>query len=203
MSLSKNLLIIFYRNPELGRVKTRLAATLGDSNALAIYLRLVAHTRAITQNLSMYKRVCYSNYIDREDNWSNENYDKQLQIGKGLGDRLSYSVKIGFDQGYESVSVIGTDNLELSAALIENAFQKLKTHDAVIGPAKDGGYYLLGVRKFVPELFENKKWGTSSVFPDSIKDLLRVGLSYELLPVLNDIDTESDLPDEIRSKLMH
>lgn len=203
MSLSKNLLIIFYRNPELGKVKTRLAATLGDSHALAIYLRLVAHTRAITQNLSMDKRVCYSNYIDREDSWSNEYYDKQLQKGKELGDRLSYAVKSGFDQGYETVSVIGTDNLELSAALIEKAFEKLKTHDAVIGPAQDGGYYLLGVRKFVPELFDNKKWSTSSVCQDTLKDLQRVGLSYELLPVLNDIDTEFDLPDEIRSKLKH
>lgn len=201
MILNKNLLIIFYRNPELGRVKTRLAATIGDGNALAIYLKLVAHTRAITLNLSMDKMVCYSNYIDREDSWSNEDYDKQLQQGKDLGDRLTHSVKTGFDRGYKAVCVIGTDNLELTAKLIEQAFVKLKTYDAVIGPAKDGGYYLLGLRKFIPEPFENKKWSTSSVFQDTVNDLQRIGMSYDLLPVLTDIDTEADLPDEIRTKL--
>ncbi|HEY5690275.1 MAG TPA: TIGR04282 family arsenosugar biosynthesis glycosyltransferase [Cyclobacteriaceae bacterium] len=199
--LKNNLLIIFYRNPELGKVKTRLAATLGDANALAIYLKLVAHTRAITLNLSMDKMVCYSNYVDREDSWSNENYDKQLQQGKELGDRLSHAIKIGFNKGYKAVCVIGTDNLELTTKLIEEAFVKLKTHEAVIGPAKDGGYYLLGLRKFIPEPFENKKWSTSSVCQDTLNDFQRIGLSYDMLPVLTDVDTETDLPDEIRTKL--
>jgi hypothetical protein len=199
--VSKNLLIIFYRNPELGKVKTRLAATLGEGNALAIYLRLVAHTRAITQNLSVDKLVCYSNYIDREDNWSNEYYNKQLQNGADLGDRLSDAVKSGFDKGYETVSVIGTDNLELTTAIIEKAFKKLTTHDAVMGPARDGGYYLLGLRKFIPQLFGNKKWSTSSVFQDTLKDLQGAGLTNYLLPELTDVDIEADLPSEMRTKL--
>jgi len=99
--VNKNLLIIFYRNPELGKVKTRLAATLGDAHALAVYLRLVAHTRTITENLSVDKMVCYSHFIDKEDNWSNKIYDKQNQKGKTLGERLQSAVKNGFDNDYD------------------------------------------------------------------------------------------------------
>lgn len=199
--VSKNLLIIFYRNPELGKVKTRLAVTMGDANALAIYLKLVAHTRTITENLSVDKMVCYSHHVDMEDNWPNQIYDKQIQKGKTLGERLQSAVKIGFDCGYESVCVIGCDCYELTESIITQAFVKLKNTDAVIGPAKDGGYYLLGTKKFIQELFENKNWGTSSVAEATMEDMSKNGLSVYSLPQLTDVDTEVDLPEEILSKL--
>lgn len=201
ISVSKNLLIIFYRNPELGRVKTRLASTLGDAHALAIYLRLVAHTRMITENLSVDKMVCYSHFVDKEDNWPNQIYDKQIQKGKTLGERLQSAVKNGFDMDYDSVCVMGSDCFELTEDIIIQAFNVLKTSDAVIGPAKDGGYYLLGTRKFIPELFENKKWSTSSVADATMEDLKKNDLSTYSLPILTDVDTEADLPKEILLKL--
>lgn len=196
-----NLLIIFYRNPELGKVKTRLAATLGDANALAIYLKLVAHTRSITESLNVDKVVCYSNYVDREDSWANETYDKELQRGDGLGLKLHAAVERGFEKGYKSVCVIGTDCFELTAEIIEDAFAKLTSHDAVIGPAQDGGYYLLGTNKFIPELFANKAWSTSTVAAGTTNDLNKLKLSYYQLPTLKDVDAEEDLPEVIKSRL--
>lgn len=150
--MRKKLLIIFYRNPELGKVKTRLAAALGDDMALAIYIKLVHHTRAITENLAVDKVVCYSNYVDTEDNWPNGVYSKELQKGETLGQRLEHAVKNGFDRGYASLCVIGTDCFELSESILKESFGKLEASDAVIGPARDGGYYLLGLKNF-PRFF--------------------------------------------------
>jgi len=197
----KNLLIIFYRNPELGKVKTRLAATLGDANALAIYLKLVGHTRSITENLAVEKVVYYSHFVDREDNWVNDKFQKKIQVGKTLGEKLSNAIGQGFDDGFGSVCVIGSDCFELTGQVIKDAFTILETKDAVIGPARDGGYYLLGVTKFVPELFNNKVWSTSSVAGDTINDFRKQGLSFETLPTLTDVDQEDDLPKEMLAKL--
>ncbi len=199
--MNRNLLIIFYRNPELGKVKTRLAATIGDGNALAVYLKLVAHTRSITENLKADKVVCYSNHVDREDSWANETYDKELQRGDGLGTKLHAAVESGFEKGYKSVCVMGTDCFELTTEIIEDAFDKLTNHDAVIGPAQDGGYYLLGSNKFMPALFANKAWSTSTVTADTVDNFKKMNLSYCLLPVLKDVDEEADLPEAIKSRL--
>lgn len=199
--MNKNLLIIFYRNPELGKVKTRLAATLGDDKALAIYVKLVSHTRSVTQNLDVHKIVSYSHHVDKEDSWSNEIYEKKLQQGDLLGERIRNAIKGAFDEKFESVIVIGSDCFELTETIIKDAFQKLNEFDAVLGPAKDGGYYLLGSKKFIPQLFENKDWSTSKVAEQTLSNLEHLGMSYYLLPELTDVDTEEDLPKEILSKL--
>ncbi|MEP2670315.1 MAG: TIGR04282 family arsenosugar biosynthesis glycosyltransferase [Cyclobacteriaceae bacterium] len=199
--MQKSLLIIFYRNPELGKVKTRLAATLGDDKALAVYLRLVNHTQSITENLLIDKMVCYSHYVDREDGWDNDGYLKQLQKGETLGDKLKYAVKGAFEKGYHSVGVIGSDCFELTEDILKESFEMLKSYDAVIGPAKDGGYYLLGMTQFVPDFFVNKKWSSESVSRDTIEDFKKLNLSYFELPELSDIDREEDLPDELLAKL--
>jgi rSAM/selenodomain-associated transferase 1 len=200
-TVQKSLLIIFYRNPELGKVKTRLAATLGDDKALAVYLRLVNHTQAITEKLAVDKIVYYSHHVDTEDSWDNETYQKQIQKGNNLGDKLEHAVKHAFDQGYQYVGVIGSDCLELTEEILKNSFLKLQTNDAVIGPAKDGGYYLLGMRKFITEVFKNKKWSTATVGKDTINDFKRLGLIHFVLPVLSDVDREEDLPKELLNKL--
>ncbi|GAB1446049.1 TIGR04282 family arsenosugar biosynthesis glycosyltransferase [Flammeovirgaceae bacterium] len=199
--MQKKLLIIFYRNPELGKVKTRLAATLGDDKALAVYLKLVNHTQVITTPLKVDKVVCYSDYIDREDNWLNERYQKQIQKGETLGQRIEHAVKHGFEKGYHSVCVIGSDCYELSEDILNESFTTLKTMDAVIGPSKDGGYYLLGMKKFVSDFFKNKEWSTSTVAMETINDFDRLGLTYQVLPLLTDVDTEEDLPKEMLEKL--
>lgn len=199
--MHKKLLIIFYRNPELGKVKTRLAATLGDDKALAVYLKLVNHTQAITESLGVDKMVCYSHYVDKEDSWANDGYLKQLQKGDTLGDKLMYAVQDAFEKGYQSVCVIGSDCYELTEHILKEAFERLKSSDTVIGPAKDGGYYLLGMNQFVPDFFGNKEWSSASVSRDTIDDFKRLNLTYFELPELSDIDREEDLPEELLTKL--
>lgn len=188
------LLIIFYRNPELGKVKSRLAATMGESKALAIYLLLSAHVREVTASIGADKVVYYSNYIDSEDGWPNDVYLKRLQSGDGLGNRMKAAFEESFDGGYQEVIIIGTDCLELTSEILNAAFNELKTHDVVIGPAKDGGYYLLGMKRFHPTFFENKIWSTDSVFTDTMHDIKRLKLTYHELPVISDVDEETDLP---------
>jgi uncharacterized protein len=190
----KNLLILFYRNPELGKVKTRLAKTLGDEKALAIYLRLAAHTREITQDLPYNKVVYYSHFADTEDAWANFIFQKKVQQGNDLGEKMQNAFAEGFKNGYTSICIIGTDCLELTSKIIKQAFDQLETHDTVIGPAKDGGYYLLGMKKLIPELFQNKNWSTDTVAKDTINDFKRLELSFAQLPALTDVDEEKDLP---------
>jgi uncharacterized protein len=191
--MTDQLLLIFYKNPELGKVKTRLAATIGEEKALAIYLALVKHTREITEHLACDKLVCYADFIDTEDAWSNQFYKKELQRGRDLGARISGAFENGFGKGYKSVVIIGTDCPELTSVAIEAAFHQLGNHDAVLGPAEDGGYYLLGTRAFYPRLFQNKIWSSSTVARDTLADLSQLKLSVQLLPTLSDIDEEKDL----------
>lgn len=194
----KSLLIIFYRNPEPGKVKTRLAATLGDPAALAIYLYIVAHTKSITKKLGVDKAIFYSHYIDTEDNWDNADYQKHLQSGEDLGERMFNAFRDGFQSGYRSICIIGTDCLELTTEIIEEAFDRLQTNDCVIGPARDGGYYLLGMNTPHAAFFQNKLWSTSSVYASTLSDFKLLGLKFFNLPVLTDVDEEKDLPEDLK-----
>ena len=195
---SKSLLIIFYRNPELGKVKTRLAASIGDAKAYSIYLLLAEHTRNIVEKLMLHKILYYTDFIDPEDNWSTAIDEKQLQLGNDLGEKMETAFKTGFDSGYKSICIIGTDCLDLNTRTIKEAFRKLSTHDVVIGPAVDGGYYLLGMNHLHPVVFKNKDWGTNSVLSDTLHDLKISGLSFWQLVTLNDIDRVEDLPPNFR-----
>ena len=167
----KSLLIIFTRNPELGKVKTRLANGVGDKAALEIYKFLLRYTHSITQNLVVNKHVYYSGNIPETDIWEDENFSKKLQHGNDLGDRMQRAFKDGFDAGYEKVIIIGSDMYDLNSQDLYNAFSKLDLHDFVIGPAKDGGYYLLGMKRLKPEIFQHKSWGMSTVLEDTFRDL--------------------------------
>lgn len=193
--MGKSLLIIFVKNPELGTVKTRLAATVGNEVALAIYYQLLRKTREATGLVATDKVVYYNQYIDRDDLWENERYAKACQKGDDLGERMKNAFAKAFEDGYEKVCIIGSDLMDISCQLIREAFQQLENADAVVGPSKDGGYYLLGMSHFIPQLFENKAWSTDEVFISTIDDLNDLDLKYRELPVLNDVDTEKDLGD--------
>ena len=189
-------LIIFYRNAELGKVKTRLAATLGDKRALDIYLKLSKHTLKIAEKINAKKIVYYSQSVEQNGLWP-ENFLKEVQLGNDLGERMLNAFRKCFEVGYKRVCIIGTDCYELDENVITQAFDALKENDAVIGPAKDGGYYLLGMNQFLRELFQNKVWSTSSVAQDTIQNFKRLKLKYHILPILNDIDREEDLPPSL------
>jgi len=198
MSKHKRLLIIFYRNPELGKVKSRLASTVGEERALALYLFIADHARKVSLTVPVDRVVYYTEYIDSEDNWMNADFQKRLQHGENLGEKMKSAFDESFKSGYESICIIGTDCLEITDNILLEAFDALENHDAVIGPAVDGGYYLLGMNRFIPELFNNKKWSTHSVCADTIDDFERLHCSYHLLSKLHDVDNESDLPDSLR-----
>ena len=190
---SKNLLLIFTRNPVLGKCKTRLAATVGDKIALEIYKFLLQHTVNITTDLNMVKQVWYSEKIWENDLWDEQIYDKKIQRGDDLGMRMANAFSEGFAFGFEKIAIIGSDMYELNQAIIENAFSELNKNDFVIGPAKDGGYYLLGMKEFLPDLFKNKQWGTETVLSNTIDDLK--GAKLSILEERNDVDVYDDIKD--------
>lgn len=190
---SKKALIIFTRNPEIEKVKTRLAKTVGDKIALEIYKFLLHHTEEITRNLKVDKYIFYSENIHKKDLWNPEIFRKKLQKGEDLGERMQESFSELFTMGYEKIILIGSDIIDLTQKDIEHAFESLENNSFVIGPAMDGGYYLLGMKKLKKELFQNKSWSTDSVLQDSLQDIQEE--SYYLLPEKNDIDTYEDLKD--------
>lgn len=194
----KSLLIIFYRNPMMGQVKTRLAASIGEEKALEVFRRLASHTKQITESLTIDKIVFYSDSIDLMDIWPNAKYLKALQQGNNLGEKMKHSFAAAFESGYNSVCIIGTDCYELETSIISQAFEALISNDVVIGPAFDGGYYLLAMRHFHPELFDDKQWSTETVFERTVSDIRSLGLKYTQLRTLRDVDTEGDLPEDWR-----
>ena len=192
--MSKKLLMIFVRNPELGKVKTRLAKTVGDKRALEVYNDLLKYTRDISIKCSSEKAVFYSHFIDDFDGWSNVLYQKFVQEGiNDLGVRMQNAFKLAFEKGYNRVVIIGSDCLEISTHDIEEAFFSLEKKDVIVGPAKDGGYYLLGMNKLHLELFKNKTWSSENVLSDTLLDIEKLNLTYHLLDILSDVDYEDDL----------
>ncbi len=185
-------LIIFVRNPESGKVKTRLAATLGEEKALEIYRQLLMHTWDIIKNIAAEKYVFYANEIRETDMWKEAGYHQLLQKEADLGEKMSDAFKTLFSKNHSKVIIIGSDCIELTEAIIQQAFHQLNTNDVVIGPANDGGYYLLGMNKLHAELFENKQWSTEDVYKATIQDLKESVSNYYELPILIDIDTEED-----------
>lgn len=188
-----NLLLIFTRNPELGKCKTRLAAKIGKEAALDIYKFLLQHTVILTRNLDCDKWVFYSEEIWEDDIWDTNLYSKKLQVGKDLGDRMLNAFQGGFDAGYKNIIVIGSDMFDLSQSDLETAFQKLEEQDFVVGPAEDGGYYLLGMRKLKVSLFSNKEWGKDTVLKATLANLEDEQLA--LLKEKNDVDHYEDIKD--------
>ena len=153
---SKNALIIFTRNPELGKCKTRLAKVIGDEAALEIYKYLLNHTAEISKNIKADKFVFYSDDIKKEDLWNKDIFRKKLQYGTDLGARMENAFTELFQLNYEKVLIIGSDLLDLNTKQVDDAFQLLNINDIVIGPAKDGGYYLLGMKSPHLKVFKNK-----------------------------------------------
>lgn len=186
-----NLLLIFTRNPELGKVKSRLAKGVGQENALEIYKTLLTHTEHVVSQVDCTKRVGYSVKVRTNDMWKNEHFEKFQQEGEDLGIRMYNAFAKGFKDGYKNVLIIGSDLFDLKPEHIHKAFRALKDNDAVIGPAQDGGYYLLGLNHLVKDVFFDKAWGGSSVYNQTIENL--TSQKVAILETLNDIDFAEDL----------
>ncbi|MDT0691517.1 TIGR04282 family arsenosugar biosynthesis glycosyltransferase [Salegentibacter sp. F188] len=190
-NLKDNLLLIFTRNPEFGKVKTRLAKDTGDKTALEIYKFLLKHTVSVTKQLKITKRVYYSEESQQNDIWEKAFFEKRIQKGSSLGERMKNAFEEGFQDGYRKIAIIGSDLFDIQQKDLEEAFEELQKNEYVIGPAEDGGYYFLGMKSLNCSLFSEKNWGTDSVLHDTLKDLQ--DHQVKLLKTRNDVDTLDDI----------
>ncbi len=183
-------LIIFVKNPVPGTVKTRIAQTVGDERAAEVYQHLIRYTQQVTHELPDHCVVYYGDYINPDDGWND--YEKSLQIGDDLGWRMLNAFQAHFAAGAQRVAIIGSYCLTITADHIRQAFDALTNVDVVIGPATDGGYYLLGMRRLHAFLFEDMPWSQPELSQLTESALLQNGLTFERLAELSDIDTWDD-----------
>lgn len=198
--MSRAALIIFVRAPELGKVKTRIAATLGAEEALRIYQRLLQHTLSITQPLAIEKFVFYAGTIPAQDLWSDAGYARFHQQGSDLGARMREAFRFLFGRQFEKVGIIGSDCYELTTAILEEAFRAVSEDQVVLGPARDGGYYLLGLPGPIPGLFSGIEWSTPHVFRTTKEKALAAGFGVHELALLSDVDEAADVPVILRKE---
>lgn len=186
-------LIVLIKNPKLGHVKTRLAKDIGDEKALKIYHKLLAHTLKIAASTDCKVHVFFSQYIDDQLPHLKDDFNLYIQIGDSLGERIIHAFRTVFDQSTTPTIIIGSDCHEMNSDTIHEACIALRDSDIAIGPANDGGYYLLGMNTFNPVVFDNMIWSTSQVFDQTIENCNKYQLTYSVLKELIDIDTLSDL----------
>ncbi|WP_418604548.1 TIGR04282 family arsenosugar biosynthesis glycosyltransferase [Hwangdonia sp.] len=188
--MTKALIIVFVKNIKLGKVKTRLAKTIGNQAAFEVYSELVKITEKATENIAIDKRIYFSDAII-DSKWKGQY--KAVQKGKDLGERMKNAFIKGIEDGYENIVLIGSDLPDINATYIKTGLQSLKTHDVVFGPAIDGGYYLIGMNKMHHFIFDNKPWSQSNLLEATLNELQQNAVSFGLLEPLNDIDTFEDL----------
>lgn len=197
---SAQALIIFVKNPVLGKVKTRLARDIGDAAALEIYLQLLAHTAK--QSRPLLGQVDIFLYFSDElplvlGDFSPQEFRYRQQTGDDLGARMRNAFADVFADAYAEAVIIGSDCFELQSAHLIEAFAQIANpkNDFVIGPALDGGYYLLAMRQLFAPIFVAKTWSSPTVLTDTVADIQAQQLSICYLPTLRDVDTVADLPN--------
>jgi hypothetical protein len=189
-------ILVFVRAPEAGRVKTRLAATLGAEGALRVYRRLAEHAVREARAAGAELRIHFTP-PDREAEVRAWLGDGPLYLPQSTGDlgaRMEAAFRAAFAAGAERVVIIGSDLPDLSAALLRRAVDALDTHPAVLGPARDGGYYLLGMRTMIPGVFTDILWSTPEVLALTLHRMRAAGIEPALLETLSDVDEAGDLP---------
>ena len=189
--MKDSALIIFVKNPVLGKVKTRLARTIGDEAALAAYHHLLSVTKEVAMGVACQKYIYYSDYLENDDLWEGQGFTKQVQQGKDLGARMADAFKTVLGN-HDRVVIIGSDCGDLTSDVIDRAFISLQETDIVIGPSIDGGYYLLGMNQDYPQLFDSIAWSTDQVFKTTLNRALSDHISITELIELSDIDNETD-----------
>jgi len=185
-------LLLFAKYPEPGKVKTRLARTVGDGEAARIYREMLEKVVLQTRPLSSeYLQCLCFDPPEKEEaflRWFTFLNRLSPQTVGSLGARLIHAFQESFAQGDSPVIAAGTDCLDVNRALIVEAFSRLKDHDLVLGPARDGGYYLIGCRILHRDLFENISWSTGAVFQQTMEKASALKLSVSLLETLSDLD---------------
>ncbi|WP_372755370.1 TIGR04282 family arsenosugar biosynthesis glycosyltransferase [Mariniflexile sp.] len=188
--MTKELIIVFVKNIKLGKVKTRLAASIGNRAAFEVYKELVKETEKAIKTITTDKRIYFSEALE-ETIW--EHATKAIQNGEDLGERMKNAFKKGFEDGYERIVLIGSDLPDINATHIKDGLQALNQTEVVFGPAVDGGYYLVGLSKFHEYIFQDKPWSKPHLLEVTLEELKQKNVTFNLLEPLNDIDTFDDL----------
>lgn len=188
--MKKEVVLVFQKNEVLGKVKTRLAASVGEKQALEIYLQLLDKTYLALRDISVSTITYFSEFIPDNPIHSAEN--KLVQVGQDLGERMKNAFAVNFESGMEKVVLIGTDCPSLEGTHLAQAIEALDQSDLVLGPARDGGYYLIGMKRRSDFLFEGIFWSTELVLSQTLALAAAQGMQTSLLPVLEDIDTLED-----------
>ncbi len=184
--------MIFIKNPIPGKVKTRLGKDIGHEKAVTYYKKLLEITRVTAEATPADKWLWYGDFINEADPWDSSIFTKKLQHTGNLGQRMQMAFEEAFTNGYKKVAIIGSDCPEMTSDILEEAFERLDDCDVVIGPANDGGYYLLAMKSPLP-IFDEVDWSTEQVLEQTTDHLKKLGSSYTLLQELTDLDTIDDL----------
>lgn len=193
---NKAAVIVFCKHPDPGKVKTRLAKTLGIQRAATIYKDMVVHTLLQTGRLTTPATTLVlfqpSEDLPRMQAWLGSHWIYIPQADGDLGEKMAASMKHAFAMGFRQAVIIGSDCPSLQSFHIDKAFEKLKVSDVVIGPAHDGGYYLIGANAIHSELFSDMEWSTPGVLAETMQRVEKLNLTPSLLETLRDVDTEED-----------
>ncbi|HAS35256.1 MAG TPA: transferase [Flavobacteriales bacterium] len=181
-------LIVYLREPKIGKVKSRLAKAIGDKRALEVYRELLDTTLDVCDDLDVAKNLSFSEHSKLK----RAGYTTSTQVCGNLGERMLHSFLSFGEKGKRPTVLIGTDCPGINSVLLREAFETLNECDLVLGPCEDGGYYLIGMSKAIPELFQEIPWSTSRVLEQTMKKAKTLGLSVGLLDELYDVDVEED-----------
>lgn len=191
----RRTIVVFARAPDLGQVKTRLAAEVGEREALAIYMWLAENTVRVVASLPHCDCIIAYTPTDavvRMRDWLGSRFSYEAQCDGDLGARMTHAFNRRFEENAERVLLIGTDAPAVDRGVLEEGFAALGHNDVVFGPALDGGYYVIGLRAPQTVLFESVSWSQTDTLSRSIAAARRARLSLHLLPQRFDIDTGSD-----------
>ena len=189
-------LMVFTRYPEAGSVKTRLIPALGKTGAARIHKKMTEGTIKTASHFKGELEVHFSGGNRKlMKKWLSNRLRYRKQKGKDLGEKLCNAFKMAFSEGSKKIVIIGTDCPRLTADHINKAFSLLDKFDLVLGPARDGGYYLIGLNNYRPELFKNIDWGSHLVFQQTVNIAQTRSIKLATLEKLADIDMPEDLAD--------
>lgn len=197
--MKNNALLVFVRNAIKGKVKTRLAASIGEHKALLAYQALLAQTQRTSAAVQMQRYVYYSDRIPApEEEWPSDLFNTRVQSGRDLGERMHHAF-LQTLKSHSKALLVGSDIPGLTPEIIRQACSSLSFFDAVVGPAEDGGYYLLGLKKPCPQLFSNMEWSHPQVLAETLTRLQQLRMTTTLLPTLRDVDDVNDWNEAIKA----
>jgi uncharacterized protein len=191
--VSKERLIILLKAARRGSVKTRIAQTTGAERACEIYRELVESVLDGVRSVNHVElRFAPDDALEEVRSWLRDGWSANPQGPGDLGERLQRAFADAFANGAERVAIIGSDCPQVRASDVRTAWRELKLHDVVVGPAIDGGYWLIGLRASQPQLFHGVPWSSDQVLGHTLAQAKSQGLRIQLLRILSDIDTETD-----------